>query len=473
MIRNTDFTGVESQLSRGWKSLSKPVDPASLALFRILFGLLTLVSSLRFLANDWVTRFFVEPSFFFHYWGASWVTVFSGPVMTGLVILLCILSLLIALGLYYRVAIVAFFLLFTYIELTDVTNYLNHYYLVSLLAFWLLFLPAECMWSLDSKRKPSLARTHIPAWNLWGLRWQVGLVYFFAAIAKMQPDWLLHAQPLNIWLMARTDFPAMGSLFSHHETALVLSWAGFLNDLLMAPALLWKRTRVVAYSVVVVFHLATGFLFNIGMFPFIMIAAATVFFSPSWPRIGPLRAAFPVPEEKTHWNPIPWKRPLPVAVLLFCLFQGLFPLRSFLHEGPVIWNECGMRFAWKVKVREKTGGLNFLVRVGDEEKLSWVSPGKYLTRYQEREIVTQPDLILQLAHHIGEEYAQKTGQNVAVFADAKSSLNGRPTHPLIDPKQDLMKAEDGFLCPDWILPPPETDPPRLTYNPAKRFERRK
>ena len=46
----------------------------------------------------------------------------------------------------------------------------------------------------------------------------------------------------------------------------------------------FKRTRVVAYAALVVFHVLTGALFPIGMFPVIMIVSALVFFPPDWPR---------------------------------------------------------------------------------------------------------------------------------------------------------------------------------------------
>ena len=308
------------------------VAPLSLAAFRILFGILTFVSSARFLHEGWVEPFFGEATTFFHFMGFSWIMPPSPAVATGMFITMMVLSALIALGWLYRLAMPLFFLLFTYIELVDVTNYLNHYYLVSLLSFLMIWLPANRAYSIDAwvhgwKLEP------IPAWCIWLLRWQVGLVYFFAAIAKLQGDWLLHGQPLNIWLMAQSDFPILGNFFVHHEVALAMSWLGFINDLLMAPALLWRKTRIWAYCIVVGFHLLTGALFNIGMFPYIMIVAATVFFAPDWPsRFLPKRkTGAPVPAP-THDQPYRLGRGGLILVLCYCVFQGLFPLRSALSS---------------------------------------------------------------------------------------------------------------------------------------------
>ena len=43
------------------------------------------------------------------------------------------------------------------------------------------------------------------------------------------------------------------------------------------------RVRLPAYAAAVVFHVATWLLFNIGMFPWIMVVSALVFFTPDWP----------------------------------------------------------------------------------------------------------------------------------------------------------------------------------------------
>ena len=199
-------------------------------------------------------------------------------------ILLALLAVGIALGLFYRVCAALFFLGFTYVELIDQTNYLNHYYLISLLSGLLIFLPANRAGSLDAWRKPQLRADAVPAWTLNLLRFQIGLVYIFAGLAKISADWLLRAEPLRIWLAARSAIPLIGPLLSQLWTAYVASWFGAVFDLTVVFCLLCGRTRRMAYALVVVFHVATWVLFNIGMFPWVMLVAATVFFPADWPR---------------------------------------------------------------------------------------------------------------------------------------------------------------------------------------------
>mgnify|MGYP006298408801 FL=1 len=73
----------------------------------------------------------------------------------------------------------------------------------------------------------------------------------------------------------------------------------------------------------------------------------------------------------------------------------------------------------------------------------------------------QPDLILQLAHRIGEDFRARGYEQVEVRVDALVSLNGRKPRPMIDPTVDLMGVDDGIGPADWILPGPDQPPPRL------------
>ncbi len=333
----------------------EPRDAAGLAVFRMLFGLLCSYGALRFLVNGWVDRFFVAPRFFFKYWGFEWVAAGDRTTMIGVFVALAVLGVMIAAGAFYRLATAAFFVLFTYVELIDVTNYLNHYYLVSLLALLLVVVPLHGTWSVDAWRNPSIRTATLPAWVTWVFQTQVGLVYVGAALAKAGPDWLLHAEPLGLWMRSRTDVPFLGALIDEPWIALLMSWAGFLNDALAVPLLLHRRTRPWMYAVLVVFHALTRVFFNIGLFPVIMLVAATVFFDAGWPRallarlraalrFGPASAPALSPPGSGHGL-----GPLRLAALAALLsVQVVLPLRAHLYGGDVLWHEQGMRFAWRV-----------------------------------------------------------------------------------------------------------------------------
>ena len=440
------------------RALLAPKDPAALAVFRVLFGALGFVSCLRFQAYGWVDELFVKPRFYFSYWGFSWVQPLGPEGMHILFAALTVASACVAAGFLYRPAIIAFFIGFSYIHLIDVTNYLNHYYLVSLLALVMAFMPLNAAWSIDALLFRGVRQDTLPAFCTYLLRLQVGLVYTFAGVAKISEDWLLHAQPLNIWLSSRAELPVVGPLLGERWVAFAMSWAGCLFDLSIAWLLLARRTRLVAYGLVLFFHAVTKLLFPIGMFPAIMVVSALVFFSPSWPRRllpKPLREAPDAPPPAAAPR---WLRPALVAAGAYLAVQLLAPLRAHAYGGNVHWHEQGMRFSWRVMVREKNASVTYRVTYPETGRVVEVSPRAYLTDRQEREFSTQPDMILKLAHHIAEEHAARAGAPVIVTADVVASLNGRRAERLIDPAVNLAAIPDSIAPARWIQPAPEARP---------------
>lgn len=449
--------------------LRTSVDSAWLAAFRVLFGLTLLTSTLRFIANGWVDQLFIVPQFHFKYWGFSWVTVPSAGELHAIFWLMAALCVLVSLGFLFRVAAFGLFVGFTYLQLLDVTTYLNHYYLASLLALLLACSPAGQTWSLDARFRPRIARARVPAAWLYLFRFQVAVVYTFAGLAKAHGDWLFHAEPLRIWLLSRADTPLIGPILAQDWAAPVMSWAGFLFDTTIAWWLMIPRARPFAYLVVIGFHAVTGLLFPIGMFPVIMVLSALVFFSPSWPRKlaarlpAKLKARLPAARHPLVVTP-PSRHRYRLAFALgaaYCLFQVAFPLRFLAYGGSVRWHEQGMRFSWRVMVREKNGSITFVVHAPRANRTFYIAPHQYLTRLQEREMSSQPDLILQLAHRIRDDYEAKGLGPIEVRADTWVSLNGRAIRRLIDPNADLARIEDGLGKADWILPEPSEPPPKL------------
>ena len=444
-------------------TLLAPVDSAWLGAFRVLFGLTLLTSSLRFLAYGWIDELFVTPRFHFKYWGFAWVQVPPSAQLHALFWLLAGLALLVSLGLLFRAAAFGLCLGFSYLQLLDVTTYLNHYYLASLLALLLALSPAGRTFSVDALLRPKLARATLPGAWLYLFRFQVAVVYTFAGLAKAHGDWLFHAEPLRIWLLSRADAPLIGPLLAKDWAAPVMSWAGFLFDTSIPWLLMQRRLRPFAFLLVIGFHGLTGLLFPIGMFPVIMVLSALVFFSPSWPRkwLERLHINRP-PLESTAAPPTRTaQRAWFAFALVYCSFQLLVPLRFLAYGGSVRWHEQGMRFSWRVMVREKNGSISFVVRVPRSGRTFYVAPHQYLTRLQEREMSGQPDLILQLAHRIRDDYAAKGFEHVEVRADTWVSLNGRAIRRLIDPNVDLSQVEDGLGKAAWILPEPPEPPPAL------------
>jgi hypothetical protein len=423
----------------------------SLAFFRIVFGLLLFVAEVRFIAKGWISDFYVKPQFFFPFYGFEWLKPLPEPYIYWVFYGLVLLSVLITIGLFYRPAIIIFFFLFTYIELLDKSVYLNHYYQVSMVSLLMCFLPMNGICSLDNRFFPKTRITKVPLWMLWSLRLQVGMVYFFGGIAKLRHDWLFEAQPLRIWLSANTDFPIIGHFLDEMWVAYAVSWFAMLFDLSAVFFLSNKNTRVFMYVILVIFHLLTHFLFYIGMFPWMMIFTALIFFPPHFHQkildfipgrnLGWMNS---VSLEKLHY------RRISAVLMVFFTFQILMPFRSHLYQGNVLWHEQGFRFSWNIMLMEKNASLEFEVKVKESDKEFTVKPAQFLSRVQARQCSFQPDMILQFAHMLHDYYLKSGVGDTEIRAVCHASVNGHGSELLIDPNTDLVQQKDSFAPKEWI-----------------------
>jgi uncharacterized membrane protein YphA (DoxX/SURF4 family) len=437
---------------------SKLTSIASLVIFRVVFGVLMIISTLRFMMAGWINEHFIDPPFHFKFYGFEWVEVLSPFGMYVLHGVMLLASVGITLGLFYRLSAAVLFLTFTYVELIDLTYYLNHYYFVSLICLLLIFIPANGFASLDVKfnfRKPL---SHVPAWNINILKFQIFFVYFYAGLAKLNYDWLVNSLPLKIWLPANDKIPFLGSFFAHEYAPYIFSWGGMLYDTFIVFFLLWKPTRIWAYICVIIFHTIVGILFQIGIFPVMMIGVTLIFFS--WEFIMPNAFAEPgeqlpttnkqveEPKIEKYYN----KRIQNSLLIGFIVFQLLFPWRYVLYPGSLFWTEEGYRFSWRVMLMEKAGTATFYVKGAETNREGIVNNLEFLNTHQEKQMAMQPDMILQFAHFLGEYYEKQGVKNPQVRVEAWVTLNARPSQLLIDPKVDLMTKADGWKHKEWILP---------------------
>ncbi|ALD21294.1 HTTM domain-containing protein [Hymenobacter sp. DG25A] len=438
-------------------TLSQPVSAAPLAVFRLIFGGMLLASIVRFVLKGWVTDLYVKPQFYFPYYGFEWVRPLGSVGMHLLFGLMALSALGLMLGLFYRWSAVLFFLSFTYVELIDKSNYLNHYYFVSVVAFLLIWVPAGRHFSLDAWRRPGQWVSHVPRWTILIFQAQLGLVYFYAGLAKLNSDWLLEAMPLRYWLPAHTGVPIIGPLFDYLWVAYVFSWFGALYDLTIPFFLMQRRTRLLAYATVVVFHVLTAVLFQIGMFPYIMMVSTLIFFSAEFHErvLHLLRRLIRLPDLPQAFTPraVTGLHPALLALLgLHFLIQVLVPWRFALYPGKLFWTEQGYRFSWRVMLMEKTGTAFFYVRDPRTGHETEIHNRRFLTVNQEKMVATQPDMLLQYAQILRREYQRKGIPNPQVRAEVYASLNGQSSRLLIDPSVDLAALQDGFAPKAWILP---------------------
>lgn len=430
----------------------EPVDVASLACFRVAFGAVMAWEVVRFFQNGWIAACYIDPPFHFTYYGFGWVRPWPGVGMYVHFAVLGLAALGILLGLWYRLCAPVFFVGFAYVFLLDEALYLNHFYLIVLLSLLLALLPMDVALSIDGRRRPTRRSDTVPAWTLFLLRAQVGIPYLYGGLAKLNPDWL-RGEPMRSWLAERTDVPVLGTYFTQEWMVFTFAYGGLLLDLAIVPLLAWRRTRPFAFGLGVVFHGLNAVLFDIGIFPWLMMAATTIFFAPDWPRrlrLMPPRR--PVAVEGLMRPSTP-RAPLTiVAVAAYLCVQVLVPLRHFAYPGDVSWTEEGHRFSWHMKLRDKDAQARFLVTDVGRGESRMITSSHVLTPRQEGRMAGQPDMILQFAHHLAEHLPAEERAAVQVRAWVTASLNGREPQLLIDPAADLAAQPRTLGHAPWILP---------------------
>jgi len=440
------------------KYLNTYTDSSPLVIFRIGFGFMMLFSIIRFWSKGWIEKIYIEPSFHFTYYGFEWVKPLGDKIYI-LFILCAISSALIAIGLKYKLAIITFFLSFTYIELLEKTIYLNHYYFICVLSFLLIFLPLNSSFSIDNLINNKKSNS-VPRWTIDSIKLMLGIVYIYAGLAKINSDWLLQALPLKIWLPSKYDLPIIGdTLMQENWVHFAMSWGGMLYDLLIPFLLLYKRTRTFAFLLVVFFHVFTRVLFPIGVFPYIMIISALIFFDAKFHKkiinilkkiINPISkrlSQINIQNVKFYSNKkIIW------VLAIFFILQLTIPLRHLSYNGNIMWHEQGYRFSWRVMLMEKLGYTTFKILDNDKNQFFYVQNEEFLTSYQEKQMSFQPDFILEYAHFLGKHFKSKGFENIEVFAESYVSLNGRRSQMYIDPEINLLNIKDSFKNKYWILP---------------------
>ena len=459
-----------SVLRRMCAALFEPVDISFLVFFRILFGGIMLWEVYRYFTYGWIGRYFVEPAVTFTYYGFSWVKPWPGRGMYIHFVVLGLAAVCVMAGFLYRIAAPVFFLAFTYAFLLDQTRYLNHFYLVCLVSFLMCFLPAERAFSVDALLRPKIRADVVPAWTLWLLRAQVGIPYLYGGIAKLNSDWLRGGEPMRIWLSPLTRMRGFGHIFASDWLVYSFAIGGLLLDLLVVPLLLWRRTRLVAFAGAVVFNLINAVIFEIGIFPWLMMGALLIFFPPDLLRrfarafmspgeafenaeLSQPSAKIKTIDKGTTCPPLLGSQKLVAGLLAaYLAFQLFFPLRHYLYPGDVNWTEEGHNFAWHMKLRTKSGEAVFNITDPRTGQAWTIKPEQYLKSHQVMKMTAKPDLVLLFAHHLAEEKRREGYEDVEVRARVMVSLNGRQPQLLIDPNVDLAKEHVSLLPMRWIVP---------------------
>ncbi|XP_042788808.1 vitamin K-dependent gamma-carboxylase isoform X4 [Panthera leo] len=450
--------------------LNRPTDPASLAVFRFLFGLLMVLdipqerglSSLdrRYLDGLEVCRFplldALQPL------PLDWMYLVYTIMFLG--------ALGMMLGLCYRISCVLFLLPYWYVFLLDKTSWNNHSYLYGLLAFQLTFMDANHYWSVDGLLNARKRNAHVPLWNYAVLRGQIFIVYFIAGVKKLDADWV-EGYSME-YLSRHWLFSPFKLVLSEEMTSLlVVHWCGLLLDLSAGFLLFFDASRSIGLLFVSYFHCMNSQLFSIGMFPYVMLASSPLFCSPEWPRklvshfperlqeLLPLKAA-PQPSvscvykrSRAKGGQKPGLRhQLGAAFTLLYLLEQLFlPYSHFLTQGYNNWTNGLYGYSWDMMVHSRSHQhVKITYRDGRTGELGYLNPGVFT---QSRRWKDHADMLKQYATCLSQLLPKYNVTEPQIYFDIWVSINDRFQQRIFDPRVDIVQAAwSPFQRTSWLQP---------------------
>ena len=429
--------------------LFKRIDNVALIVFRMIFGALIFLEAIGAIFTGWVERTLISPKFTFSFIGFEWLQPLPGSWMYVYYAIMGVFGLLVMVGYKYRFSIIAYTLMWSATYFMQKASYNNHYYLLILLCSIMCIQPANRYFSVDANRDPSLLSYSMPRWCAWILILQMWIVYTYASIAKLYPDWL-DTSVVEILMRSKQHYYIVGDLFQQKIVHYFIAYSGILFDLLVIPLLLWKPSRKWAFFASIFFHLFNSIVFQVGIFPYMSLALCLFFFEPKTIRNIFIKKK-PLYEGNEITTPKTYK--LFVALLaLYFTIQIALPLRHWFIKDDVLWTEEGHRLSWRMMLRSKSGIATYRVIDKESKNEILIRLDDFLSKKQKQIACTRPDVIWQFSQYL-KDRSQENGQDVAVFVECQVKINGRPFEQLIDPSIDLASVKwDAFRHNDWILP---------------------
>ena len=444
------------------QKVQEPTDVASLVMLRIVFGLLMFFEIVRYFHIGWVSDVYAKPEFHFQYEWFWWLVPLPEDFMYLLFVILGILSILITLGLFYRLASTLFFLGYTYIFLLERTTYNNHYYLICLISLFLALAPLHKSWSLDVIRGSVQHTDRFPAIWLWLFRFHMGLVYFYGGIAKFDPDWL-NGRITGELLGAANSGTILEPLMKFDWMNHLYVWSGMIFDLVIPFLLLCKPIRLWAFLSAVLFHAHNHYVFPIGVFPSFAITLTLLYFDADFPRkILPtkLRKLIGVHYRKyvpnSGHSAASLKNQTPRLLLMFSVIyifvHILLPFRHLFTPGWTSWHEEGHYFAWRMMLRHKSTRIQFNVTHPVTGEQRYADPRDYLNHMQYTVFAGSPVMVLQFAHYLDYLVRANGGFDPKITANVEVSINGREFRQIVDPNLDLSEIPKFKTTYLWMRP---------------------
>ncbi|XP_003965623.2 vitamin K-dependent gamma-carboxylase [Takifugu rubripes] len=462
--------------------LNRPTDPASLGIFRCLFGLVMAIDitqerglshlDYKYLDGVPVCRFplfnFLQPL------PLDWMYLVYVVMFLG--------ALGIMLGCFYRLSCLMFVSTYWYIFFLDKTAWNNHSYLYGLIGFQLFLMDGNRYWSMDGLRRPSIRNAHVPLWNYTLLRTQIFIVYFIAGVKKLDADWV-EGYSMSYLAHHRLFDPFKMILPVELVSLLVVHGGGLVLDLSAGYLLFFDVTRPYGIFFVSYFHCMNSQLFSIGMFSYTMLSTSPLFCYPDWPRrffarfpgflgaVLPLTSPDPQPSTSCLYSEVSGtssgRQESPPAVrnskprlkhklraifaIVYILEQLFMPYSHFITQGYNNWTNGLYGYSWDMMVHSRTHQhVKITYKDGKTGDVGYLNPGVFT---HSRRWKDHGDMLKQYATCLSQLLPSYNISQPEIYFDIWVSINERFQQRIFDPRVDIVKADWSPFRPNpWLMP---------------------
>jgi uncharacterized membrane protein YphA (DoxX/SURF4 family) len=268
--------------------LGRRVSLRAVALLRVLVGPIAVLHLRPFLedAADGLTYQDV-----FHHSYASWYPDLPRSMYIGVLVLGVVAAVAMTLGVLTRVAAATTFGVVAYNLFLSTTHMHNNTaYLVMVLAI-LAMAPCGRELSVDAwwrRRRGHPLDPTGPAWPIWLLRFECSLVYAASGFSKLiDPDWfggtVTWGRIVNVEARVRASVlpDAVVDLLVDRSVHTVAAKVIVATELFIALGLWWRRSRLPAVWIAVVFHVLIELSASVQVFSYLGIAVLLVWAEPT------------------------------------------------------------------------------------------------------------------------------------------------------------------------------------------------
>jgi hypothetical protein len=320
----------------------------------------------------------------------------------------------------------------------------------------MIFIPANAQLSLG--KKTGKVEKPVFYWNLFILRLQLAIVYFYGGISKLNYDWIVSQEPVRTLLENKAATSFIGEILSSKFALYFFTYGGLAFDLLIPFLLFIPGTRVIAVILALCFNIMNAWLFDdINIFPYFMMLSLVLFLDPSKvmkfvrSKIIGKKTAPLLPKSAVRTN-----NAIIYVLTFYFIIQFTVPFRHLLYPGNTDWTGLGQRFSWRMKIQHRSiKTMEFKVWDLNTKTIFPVIPSAYRLNRDQISLLSQdPSAAVQFAKFLKQYCKENKGMdNVQVTSNIVVSFNGRPEQKIFREEVDL-----GSISPKsrqlskWIQP---------------------